>query len=88
MPAGGGAQTVLPFNGLDLPYGVAVDGVGTVYVADLSNNRVLKLSAGTSTQTALPFIGLNHPSGVAVDAAGNLYITDRDNKRVLKLPVQ
>ena len=33
----------LPFNGLNGPQGVAVDGAGNVYVADAGNNRVLKL---------------------------------------------
>lgn len=36
-----GAQTALG-SGLSSPFGVAVDGVGNVYVADTSNNRVLK----------------------------------------------
>jgi serine/threonine protein kinase, bacterial len=36
-------QTVLPFTGLNEPFGVAVDSVGNVYVADYWNSRVLKL---------------------------------------------
>jgi hypothetical protein len=39
-------QTVLPFTGLADPTGVAVDTTGTVYVTDISSNRVLKLPAG------------------------------------------
>ncbi len=76
-------QTVLPFTGLDRPYGVAVDSTGAVYVAD-GYDRVLKLAAGSSTQTVLPFTGLDRPYGVAVDTAGNLYVCDFNN-RVLKL---
>ena len=78
---------VLPFTGLyalNSLNGVAVDGAGTVYVADYQNNRVLKLAAGASTQDVLPFTGLNGPEGVAVNSAGNLYVTD--GNRVLKLP--
>jgi len=40
-----GAQTVLPFTGLNDPYDLAVDSAGTVYVADFNNNRVVKLPA-------------------------------------------
>jgi serine/threonine-protein kinase len=66
----------------------AVDSAGTLYVTDIGNNRVVKLSAGSSNQEVLPFTGLNTPSGVAVNAAGDLYVTDMSNNRVLKLPGQ
>jgi len=91
-PASG--QTVLPFAGLNHPFGVALDTAGTVYVADADNNRVVKLAAGASAQTVLPFVrgdlisaGLYHPNGVAVDTAGGVYVTDADQNRVVKLAV-
>jgi DNA-binding beta-propeller fold protein YncE len=40
-------QTTLPFTGLHRPAGVAVGADGSVYVADLGSNRVLKLTAGS-----------------------------------------
>src|ERR1700757_4309096 len=40
----------LPFTGLNRPVGVAVDTAGDVYVADLLNDRVVKLAAGSRTQ--------------------------------------
>jgi DNA-binding beta-propeller fold protein YncE len=70
-----GSQVTLPF-GLNLPFGVAVDSAGTLYVVDNGNKRVLKLAAGSSTQTELPFTDLNGPTGVAVDTAGNLHVVD------------
>jgi DNA-binding beta-propeller fold protein YncE len=89
LAAGSATQTVLPFSGLKIPQGVAVDSVGTVYVADYENNRVVKLLAGSSTQSALgresflwlpPWTkwlnGLTGPYGVAVDSADNLYVTE------------
>ena len=42
---GSTSQEVLPFTGLNRPWGVAVDDTRTVFVADTSNNRVLKQSA-------------------------------------------
>ncbi len=84
LAAGSGATTVLPFNGLYQPQGLAVDGAGTVYVADF-NNRVLSMAAGSNSQKELPFSGLNYPEGVAVDSQGGVYVADRGNSRVLKL---
>ncbi len=44
MAGGASVPAVLPFTGLRGPMGVAVDGAGTVYVADTGNNRVVKLA--------------------------------------------
>ena len=79
------------------PIGVAVDGAGNVYVADLYNHRIRKITAsgvvstlagsGTSgytdgTGTSAQF---KYPSGVAVDGAGNVYVADRVNHRIRKI---
>jgi serine/threonine-protein kinase len=79
------SQRVLPFNGLNLPGGVAVDLPGNVYVADYGNDRVVKLSATTLEQEALPFTNLAKPAGVAADSVGNVYVADTGNRRVVKL---
>ena len=80
-----GPQVTLPLTGLNTPKGVAVDSAGDVYVADMGNDRVLKLAAGSSTQIVLPFTNLKAPMGVAVDSAGDVYVADYNNNRVLKL---
>jgi serine/threonine protein kinase, bacterial len=79
------SETALPFTGVKLPTGVAVDTAGDVYVADMASDRVLKLAAGASEATPLPLAGLKNPQGVAVDTAGDLYVSDGSNNRVLKL---
>ncbi|MFJ5927388.1 RICIN domain-containing protein [Kitasatospora sp. NPDC092948] len=84
---------------LNHPFGVAVDGAGTLYIADSGNHRVRKVAADgritTIAGTGAPgFDGdggpadqarLNRPSGVAVDGAGDAYIADADNHRVRKV---
>ncbi len=63
---GYGAQTTLPFSGLNNPAGVAVDSEGDVFIADQGNSRgveLLKTATGYGAQTTLPASGLNGPAG-------------------------
>lgn len=84
---------------LDMPYGVAVDITGNVYVADENNNRIriintsgtISTFAGNGTQgysgdgAAATAAELNNPGGVAVDRSGNVYIADDNNERIRKV---
>nr|VTP02778.1 Serine/threonine-protein kinase PknD [Mycobacterium riyadhense] len=91
QPSASVLQTVLPFVGLSIPEGVAVDGTGAVYVADSGNDRVVMLRPGSTHQTVLPFSGLNGPGDVAVDGQGAVYVSDYatigsiGKSRILKL---
>jgi DNA-binding beta-propeller fold protein YncE len=74
---------------LDFPEGVAVDGVGNVYVVDSDNDRVQKFSSTGTFLTNWGTLGTGNgqfdsPNGVAVDAVGNVYISDPLNHRVQK----
>ena len=82
----------------DSPLGLAVDSQGTLYISDLSNLRVRKVTpAGIiSTVAGTGVFGYSGdggpgtnarlvPAGLAVDAAGNLYIADYRNEVVRKL---
>jgi sugar lactone lactonase YvrE len=81
------------------PTDVAVDGVGNLFITDISNVRVRKVdTAGIITTVAgTGFVGFSgdggpatvarlwNPDGVAVDGTGNLFIADRDNHRIRKV---
>jgi len=72
-----------------LPYGVAVDNAGNVYVADTSNDRIQKFNATGSFITKWGGHGsadgqFDYPFGVAVDNAGNVYVADNNNNRIQK----
>lgn len=78
------------------PAGVAVDGAGTVYVADATNCMIRTITAARvvatlaggvcggvdGTGTAAQF---NRPSSVAVDTSGNVFVADQDNHTIRKI---
>lgn len=72
----GPRPTVLPFDDLGRPGGLAVAAAGDVYITDVDGDRVLKLAAGSNEPTVLPFTGLHSPGRIAVDSAGNVYVSD------------
>ena len=81
----------------DLPFGVAVDSSGNVYVADIANHRIRKITPAGVVST---FVGtgsaghadgtgteaqFNYPNGGAVDSSGNVYVADYGNNRIRKI---
>jgi sugar lactone lactonase YvrE len=83
---GPGTQIPLSLSGVgSIPHAVAVDAAGNVFIADSSNDRVVKIPVGGGPQTTVG-TGLNEPFGVAVDGAGNVFIADNQNARVVEVP--
>jgi hypothetical protein len=83
---------------LDTPWGVAVDGIGNVYIADYVNSRIRKVNtSGVITTVAgignisgggdgfaanISYVG--YPSNIALDATGNLYIAEYGANGVIR----
>ena len=68
---------------LATPLAVAVDPAGNLYIADINNYRIRKVSGGVIT-TVAGTVG-DIPSGVAADSAGNVYVSDWVHSRLLKV---
>jgi hypothetical protein len=77
------------------PSGVAVDGIGNVYVADAGNYTIRKMTPGGVVTTLAGLAGhsgsadgtgstarFNGPYGLAVDRAGNVFVADGNTIRI------
>jgi sugar lactone lactonase YvrE len=84
---------------LSIPYGVAVDSSGNIYIADTGNNVIREVTASSGDITTVVGNGtsgysgddgaatsaeLNSPYGTAVDSSGNIYIADSGNNVIRK----
>jgi uncharacterized protein (TIGR03437 family) len=81
---------------LNLPWSVAVDNAGNLFIADSGNNRVRQVAPGGTITTVAGngmagYSGdggpatnakLQYPYGVTVDSAGKLFIADSGNDRI------
>ncbi|CAF4296699.1 unnamed protein product, partial [Rotaria magnacalcarata] len=81
---------------LSSPQGVVVDQLGTVYVAEYWNDRIMRWPKG-ATQGSVIVGGnggggqsnqLNRPEGLSFDRHGNLYVVDYGNHRVQKFNIE
>jgi len=80
------------------PVAVAVDGKGTVYVGDMENATIRKVTSGGEVTTLAGSAGVtgtndgigsmaqfSMPSGVAVDSTGNVFVADYFNNTIRKV---
>ncbi len=77
------------------PYGIAMDASGNMYVADIVNNCVRKITVSTGVVSTFAGSGAQgltngpaasatfyYPAGVAFDSKGNLYIAELRNNTI------
>lgn len=97
--SGDGGQATNAALSLGDPGGVAADESGNLFIADVYNNCIRKISTNGIISTvagngeagfygdggAATNASLNGPTGVAVDEAGNLFIADYYNSRIRRV---
>ncbi|MGA9419813.1 MAG: NHL repeat-containing protein [Candidatus Cybelea sp.] len=75
-------------TGLNVPWGVALDSSGNIYVTNASGNSVTEYAAGANGNVSpLATISgsntqLNMPSGIALDAGNNIYVSNYSSQTV------
>jgi DNA-binding beta-propeller fold protein YncE len=80
---------------LSSPYGMIVDHLGSVYVADSHNQRIMCWSKGSKEGRVI--VGgngkgqqsnqISFPVGLSFDRQGHLYVVDCSNHRVQKFEI-
>ena len=80
----------------DRPMGIAIDTNGNLYLADINNKKIRKITSSGLVSTLAGSINGNadgigtvaqfaNPLGVAVDQQGNVYVADMDNQSIRKI---
>ena len=93
----GGADGIGAAASFSFPCGVAADGAGNVFVADLLHTiRRITPAGAVTTLAGTPGLSgsadgtgatarFNNPYGVAVDKAGNVFVADSGNNTIRKI---
>ncbi|CAF3900343.1 unnamed protein product, partial [Rotaria sp. Silwood1] len=81
---------------LDSPQGVVVDQLGTVYVVDCFNERIMRWPKGSTNGNVIAGGSdeteqskqLDWPIGLSFDQYGNLYVADTMSNRVQRFNIE
>jgi sugar lactone lactonase YvrE len=71
-------------DGVANPEGIAVDAVGTLYVANIGNSTVTEYPAGSTSPSVTLSTGISRPLDVSVDSTGIVYVTEGSAGMVLE----
>ncbi len=82
----------------DFPVGIAVNGSGTIFVADYYNHTIRRVTPAGEVSTIAGLAGaygsgdgagaaarFYYPAGIAVDGSGHLYVADQFNLTIRKI---
>jgi hypothetical protein len=83
LPSSSVTTASATLTGLSVPYALAFDGAGNLYVANYDANTVSKFAPGATTASAT-LTGLGGPSALAFDGTGNLFVASSNANTVSK----
>ncbi len=83
---GPSAEITIPTGSLPLtnPRGLLVDAAGNLFVSEVTNKEVIKVSPNGTASTV--GFGFQFPQGMAEDGAGDLFIADNNLNQVVEIP--
>jgi sugar lactone lactonase YvrE len=82
-----------------IPNDLAIDNLGNIYVADVGNNKIRKVTPQglVTTLAGSGQVGdtdgngasarFSSPNGIAIDAFGDVYVADRGNNKIRKIEI-
>jgi sugar lactone lactonase YvrE len=82
---GDGTGTNASFN---TPTGIAMDNLGNLYVSDVGDGSIRKITPQAVVTTIVPLGPFERPTGLAVDASNNLYVVDEQLGTVSEIQSQ
>ena len=78
-----GKPQPLTDGNIDIPVGIAVDSQGNLFVSDLGNSSIWKVSAGGGKPSK--FVEIRVPRGITVDARDQLWVISQNEDQLVKV---